>query len=158
MTVTGFLFLLGAATYCELSAFTSRARWARTGYGKKYASFLVDGEWTEPEEFFTKSMYRDVETRRFALANPPSYVRLLTSESANSWGFWKLQLTCDCAVVLAEDPNGIDGTPHPSVEADSEGWEQYWMGGDGKRASPYNLTFDYGASLSSGAASAGRLA
>lgn len=136
---------------CELQAKTSRARYARTGFGKKYASFLVDGNWTEPEEFFTVSMYGRTETRRFDFANKPTAVRLSASERANNWGFWRVSLTCDCEIVLVEDPNGVAGTAHPREDPNSEGWEQYWLGDAERNESPLLQEWEYGELRADGA-------
>jgi len=55
----------------------------------------------------------------------------------NQWAFWRVTLTCgDCAVVLAEDPNGRWGSNNAvwmgssrgARSADIGNWADYWLG------------------------------
>lgn len=60
---------------------------------------------------------------------------LLADRKTNHWGYYYVSMTCgECAVVLAEDPNGVQGR-----NRNDEGAEDYWLG-NGART---NQTYEY---------------
>lgn len=52
----------------------------------------------------------------------------------------QVEMSCQCSMLLLEDPAGITGTTHPADDGNDTGWEPYWLGD----RSATEMRFDYG--------------
>lgn len=83
--------------YCRLSMTTSKQRGSASRYGMKYVQFHVDGNWSEPMEYFRDSYYGGWTKRKsFVTTGVPDAVRVSVADDrfAASWGWYKASLNC----------------------------------------------------------------
>jgi len=116
----------GSETYIELKVFTGNQSMAETT-GSILASFFIEGEWTDPELFFTGAQQGESKSKVFVLAGWPSDISL-SIWSNDAWGFWKIMVN---NTVVLEDPQGPSGSDPYFKENDTSTYadSRYWIEG-----------------------------
>lgn len=116
----------GSQTYVELKVYTGNQSMAETD-GSILASFFIEGEWTDPELFFTGAQQGESKSKVFVLPGWPSDVSL-SIWSNDAWCFWKIMVN---DTVILEDPKGPTGSDRYYKENDTSTYADspYWIEG-----------------------------
>jgi hypothetical protein len=116
----------GTETHLELSVTTGQQPMAETS-GNVLASFNINGEWTEPELFFSGSAQGETKTKVFLL---PAWPRAasLTIWSTDAWCYWKILVN---GTTIREDPAGPTGSDAYYTENETSTYADspYWIEG-----------------------------